>query len=401
MTNAARTFRMTAFLLASLSLCATATHGQGTPVETQAQAQPQMQSTIDLSKYELTLHRDDVAGIQVMLPQGAVAFDRYEAPFAYFEADDNSGIRLILSSTPSKRGMLPAYYQILQGMDFVPANGPRSLQDDSFTIEGENDQIVSHSYAVDTGEAIKGFTLVWPADDLETRDAVLSRIRNSFTPVEGVMQPDLGHAEVDRDDLANMAHSEHASRSASGVFADASGHVLTTSAVAASCSNLTINDGLPMELANTDGTGSLALLRPTRDIGAVRSAHFSTLDTEPDATVAISGYSYGGRISRPTLTMGETGAADQSSVTLEANTKSGDSGGPVLDQGGAVRGVLLPLDSHSGTSSDRAMIDSPDLIAFLQESGAEPLTIGATRDLHPEDLSRIAERITTLVICRD
>ena len=68
----------------------------------------------------------------------------------------------------------------------------------------------------------------------------------------------------------------------------------------------------------------------------------------------MAGYSYGGRLSSPTLTYGTLADVTRARRArpevsrLEIRAQDGDTGGPVIDQGGAVVGMLLASPSGDG-----------------------------------------------------
>ena len=86
---------------------------------------------------------------------------------------------------------------------------------------------------------------------------------------------------------------------------------------------------------------------------------------------------------------------------LALNVLDGDAGGPVVDTGGAVLGMLLP-----GAGGDRVLPDGVSLAAntdaltkILQEAGITPAAAGTLDRLPADALSDAAGRMTVLVSC--
>ncbi len=143
-----------------------------------------------LASLGLRLVRDDVAGIEVELPLAMVAHERYDPPFAHYTAKGDSGVKVLLISQTGDQATLLGLFDIMQTLEIVPLAGERNRRNDSFTLTGENPEITSYTYAVLTGGAVKGFTLIWPAGDDARREVTLKAMRDSFRPIEGAVLPD-------------------------------------------------------------------------------------------------------------------------------------------------------------------------------------------------------------------
>ena len=84
---------------------------------------------------DLALVRDEQAGIAVVMPRALVAFDRYEPPFAHYERTADVEAKVLLISQPGDQDTLFGLYEIMQTLEIVPADGPRTyaFSDDPFT----------------------------------------------------------------------------------------------------------------------------------------------------------------------------------------------------------------------------------------------------------------------------
>jgi hypothetical protein len=191
---------------------------------------------------------------------------------------------------------------------------------------------------------------------------------------------------------------------ATGFYVDGEGRVATTEAAVASCERVTLDE--VHEAAVVAIGEGLALLEPLEPLAPRAVAAFQTGVPRIESDVAVAGFPYGGALAQPALTFGTladirglTGEEDLKRLTLAA--QPGDAGGPVLDAGGAVLGMLLPRE-EGGTvlPPDTAFVlESEAIVASLRASGVEPETTDASESLAPERLTREAAGLTVLVSC--
>ncbi|MEH6361812.1 MAG: peptidoglycan-binding domain-containing protein, partial [Amylibacter sp.] len=183
----------------------------------------------------LKLARDTSAGIEIMMPTDAVAFQKYEPPFAHYSPTGDIDARVLLISQEGDQNTLTGLYDIMQTLEIVPEAGPRTLKGNAFTLIGESALTISHTQAwLENGE-IKGFSLVWPAGDEERRTRLLSEMQQSFARVDGVLDANAGSYEDQSIDLISGLEIRRPLISRSGFFVDNAGTVVTTSEVTQSC----------------------------------------------------------------------------------------------------------------------------------------------------------------------
>ncbi|MCV6594138.1 MAG: serine protease [Silicimonas sp.] len=348
---------------------------------------------------------DPEAGIEIEMPTGLVNFDRHESPFAQYKPSTEDQVRVILISQEGDGATLAALYDIMQTLEIVPLNGSRALRDRSFTLEGANDRIVSHTFARLTGGTVKGFSLIWPAGDEKRFRLVLNAMQKSFTPIDGVL-PDTAGSAVQDIDLLSGLEIRRADRARSGFFIDGSGAVLTTSAAVAQCTRITLDDETEAEVAAEDAGLGLALLRPREALAPRGTAELAAAEPSLRSDIAVAGYSFGGVLTAPTLSYGTLADVkgldgDTRVQRLAVTSEPSDAGGPVFDGSGAVLGMLLePGASPRKLPRDVAFAaDAPVLAAFLAANGISPRTPGAAEVMAPEDLSGLASDVTVLVSC--
>ena len=351
--------------------------------------------------------RDDRAGIALQMPMGAVRFSHYESPFAHYEPTGDDGIRVLLISQPGTQATLFGLYDIMQTLEIVPLDGPRKRAGTSFTIEGRGKGIVSYTEAALKGGEIKGFTLIWPAGDEERRRRVLTEMQASFERTDGVLDPGAGADAPQNVDLISGLVVRKPKRSRSGFYIDSSGMVLTAAEAVQGCTRITLDHDYPAQVAALDAGRGLAVLRPETPLAPMAVARLRAGEPRLQSDVAVSGYSYGGVLGAPTLTYGTVAdlkglKGEQELTRLALAPLPGDAGGPVLDAGGGVIGLLLPKQEDSKRLPEDVSFaaDAGAIRAVLSAAGVEigeEIANGAP--LPPDDLSKLALGMTVLVGC--
>ena len=348
------------------------------------------------------------AGINIDLPLAMVQFDHYEPPFVHYTAKGNSGVSVLLISQPGDEATLAGLYDLMQSLEIVPLDGPRSREDRSFEISGRNASIESFTHVELDSGLIKGFTLVWPVADGARMARVLEAMKTSFRAVgDTALDPGLAPMnDTQRQGLLSGLEVRHPALSRSGFFIDATGTVLTTTDVVQSCSRITIDGEQDMTLRLSDATTGLAVLSPTHALAPPAVAAFKASALRPGADVAVAGYPFEDTLTAPTLTFGRlealTGLNGETGLSrLSLTAQKGDAGGPVVDTTGAVIGMLLPRDSTGQVLPDDVSfaIASPGIAARLLTEGITLIPATAQTALLPDDLTRRARGMTVLVSC--
>lgn len=362
-----------------------------------------------LDSIGMAQHDDGDAGISIALPKAVVEFDRYEAPFAHFKTKDGSGAKVVLISQSGNQDTLFGLYDILQTLEIVPEDGPRTRKDKEFTLEGEDANIVSHTYARLIDGTVKGFTLVWPKGDDKRRQMVLGEMQKSFASLGGQALADNAglDAAVQDIDLISGLEIRRPEQSRSGFFVDDKGTILTTAAAVKNCKSITVNDDYSATVVGLDDTLGLALVQAETPLSPMVVASFLTTEPRLNSDIAVSGFSYEGRLGSPSMTFGTladlSGLQGQRDLTrLALNAMAGDAGGPVLDAGGAVVGVLMAREVESGRSlpADVSFARKSGSVAeFLAANGVTPTATDAMASMDPVDMSAMAADLTVLVSC--
>ncbi|EAR50015.1 peptidoglycan binding domain protein [Oceanicola granulosus HTCC2516] len=363
-----------------------------------------------LEGLDLQVVRDEETGIQMQIPTGAVAFERYDPPFAMFEPTDPATLpaRVILISQRGDEDRFFGLYEILQTLEIVPPEGERSRSAREFRIDAVGDDFRTYVQASLEGGEIKGFMLVWPAGDEDRRTRVLANMRGSFARIDGVLDPAI--APPDESQSVNMVSGlelREPRLTRSGFYIDARGSVLTTLDATEGCSDILVEDRYGAEIAHTDAELGLAVLRPESALAPRRVAEFQSNVPRLKSEVAVAGYPYGGLLAAPAVTFGTLadirGLAGEDQLNrLDLAAQPGDAGGPLLDAGGTVLGMLKPRDDNGSTvlpSGVSFAVDSDTIVASLREGGFAVSTTDRLERLPAETLTLRAADLTVLVSC--
>lgn len=355
----------------------------------------------------LRLVRDDTAGIEMQLPMDVVTFEKYEYPFAHYTSSGDIPATVLLISQAGDQTTLFGLYDIMQTLDVVPLDGPRERKDRSFVLVGEDATRISETRVALEDGMIKGFTLIWPAGDEERRTRLIEEMENSFVRLAGVIPPEASTPEQAVDLVAGLqVRKPRLSRS--GFFVDRRGTVLTTAEAVDSCTRLTLDGETEAELVVLDDTKGVAVVKPKSTLAPLAVARFSNAVPRLNSEVATSGYSFEGVLGAPSMTFGTLSdvrglGGEPDLARLALNTLPGDAGGPVLDAGGGVLGMLLP-ETQSGRALPEGVqfaLDREALQDVLAQAGMAAAGTNSSTPIDPVDLSAAATGMTVLVSCWD
>ncbi|MCX7564925.1 serine protease [Sulfitobacter sp. F26169L] len=361
-----------------------------------------------LEGLDLQTVRDAQAGIELTLPMGVVAFDRYEPPFAQYTPTGDVDARVLLISQPGDQDTLYGLYEIMQTLEIVPLDGPRERNKSDFTLVGENGHMISYTeVALENGE-IKGFTLIWPAGDEERRRRLLAEMRNSFTRMPGVLSASAGDASQQSIDLISGLQIRKPKISRSGFFVTQSGDVVTTSAAVQSCSRITLDGDTDAEIIADDTARGIALLKPQAALAPLAVASFAAQPPRLQSEVALAGYSFEGVLSAPSMSFGTLADVrgldgEQNISRLSMRARAGDAGGPVLDRTGAVIGMLTAAPEGGPQLPDDVSfsVDTATIVAASNDAGIKlpQAAVEGGASLTAFQLSEKASGMTVLVSC--
>ena len=158
-------------------------------------------------------------------------------------------------------------------------------------------------------------------------------------------------------------------------------------------------------VANDIATG-IAILKSTEALSPTEVARLAASDPNLQTEVAVSGFSYEGMLGAPTLTFGlfsdVKGLNGEPGIRrLELNALSGDAGGPVFDETGAILGMLLPsaVDGRKLPELVSFAVDFTTIQRVVQSAGLKISNSIRTEKIAPEDLTEEAQALTVLISC--
>jgi peptidoglycan hydrolase-like protein with peptidoglycan-binding domain len=362
-----------------------------------------------LEGLNLRLVRDDASGIQMQIPTDVVAFSAYKPPFVRFEPSGSVPEALVLFISQSgDEGKLLGLYEILQILDIVPSDGPRSISSNGFEIEGIGNGIHSTTSVTLRDGEIKGFTLIWPEGDDARRERMLEIMRASFESLPGTLDPRIVPATEDQaiDMVAGLAVRQPR-LSRSGFYVADDGTVITTPEAIQDCTRITFDREYDAEVVTTDDDLGIAILRPIEDLAPINVAEFQTAVPRLQDQIAVAGYPFNGALSAPTLTFGQVVdirglTGDDRIKRLAILPQPSDAGGPVFDDSGAVLGMLLPRkDGNSQVLPPEVnfAIDATQIVDLLAAQGMTARMSPVANAISPVALTRRAADVTVLVSC--
>jgi S1-C subfamily serine protease/peptidoglycan hydrolase-like protein with peptidoglycan-binding domain len=362
-----------------------------------------------VARYSFTPFRDDEAGIEMTLPLGLVAFDRHEAPFAHFEAVNDSGMRVLLISQEGSQATFFGLYEIMQTLRVIPVEGERDRGRDRFIITGQNDTQRAHVEARLQNGVIKGWALLWePSADADAQ-IVIDTMRDSFRPIAGVLPSNLGAtaSAVARRDLVAGLEVRRPERSRSGFFVDAVGTVVTTAEAVRMCDRVTIDEAYQASVRVIDEATGVAVLTPQDPLVPLAFAQFASQPERTGADIRVSGFSYQDTLTRPILSFGQladlqglNGEPELARLTMDA--EEGDQGGPVFNSNGAVIGMLLPRPETPGRllpDDVNFAVNAQSIMNTMRGAGITPTPSSASLSMSAEILTRVSADLTVLVSC--
>lgn len=372
-----------------------------------------MQRAVLLGQYNAVLDglglqvvRNEEAGIEMVMPTAEVGFSRFEAPFAHYDSTGPIGARLLLISQAGDQNTLFGLYDIMQTLEIVPVDGPRSRKNNSFELIGQNAQIISETQVSLQDGHVKGFTLVWPAGDEDRRTRVMAALRDSFTRLPAVLDPAAGSNVEQAIDLVSGLQVRQPKLSRSGFFIDGAGTVLTTAEVAESCSRLTLDGDTEAEVLTQDAGNGMAILKPSSPLAPLAVAAFNLTPPRLQSEISVAGYSYEGVLSAATLTFGTLAdirglQGEENLNRLSLRAQPGDAGGPVFDASGNVMGMLItpPAGGQQLPEDVSFALDGASIAAIAGQAGVQLTAADRTGTAAPRDLRLAAQGMTVLVSC--
>lgn len=354
----------------------------------------------------MTRITDTQAGLAIDLPMGLVTRTGEEAPFAIYEQDNGLAKVLLISMTGDQQD-LSALYDTMQSFDIMPREGSRYLRSNSFVITGNKGDTAVYTEARHEGDTIKGFALIWPRDDEERRTLLIDRMRASVQWLAGTLSSSASIA-FDADAFSKFAQ-RRARHIWSGVYINETGHILTSLAPADTCRDMTAEqDWAVSERARSAELG-LRILKPI-------DPEFTTLRTAPISAAPLAigqeahlfGYSFGRQALAPAYSVGKVSAGtptdqiERGRQQLKLLTLAGDLGAPLLDDRGALRGIVTPTLAPRALPEGFSMASTaPEILEWLERENISVTRAASSDDPLTETLRTQGYEMVALLHCWD
>lgn len=362
-----------------------------------------------MARYDFRTVRDERAGIEINLPMGMVAFDRHESPFAHFGEINDSGFRVLLISQEGTQETLFGLYEIMQTLTVIPVEGQRERRRNGFLLTGQSDTARAHVEASFERGQIKGWALLWGPEADADAELVLSTMRSSFRPVDGVLPDSLGAgaSAVSRRDLLAGLEVRRPIRARSGFFVDSVGSVVTAAEAVTGCSRVTIDEAYTARVVHLDEEAGIAVLNPMDALVPLAFAQFAGQPQSPGSELRLSGFSLEDTLTRPILTFGQLAGMEGLNGEdwlrlLDMAAQPGDVGGPVFDANGAVMGMLLPrvdLPNRMLPEDVNFALSSGAIMTALEQARLRGSLSRENASMPAETLTRVSADLTVLVSC--
>lgn len=348
-----------------------------------------------------------VAGISIEIPTNMLEYSRIDQPFVYFDPKPNQNLRLYLVSVSGDVIGFEALYKAFQEISFIPSGGTGAIVGDRFEIRAYSQ--VNNAYADVRlfDNRIKGFLLIWHAEETELIERVLVAMSESLQETSELTLaiPIENPSLREQSQLVDLDIPRPKQR-ISGFFIDSVGTVATSAVVADQCERILLGSGAQVESIAVDQDNGIAIIFPDDREIPIAHAKIQPNAVSYGTQLKVAGYSFGGELGSPTLTDAVWNGPDprpgfENRALVSAELLSGDVGGPILDSKGAVVGILIADASHHRNLPAR--IHPVASAASLQQVAS---TVGKSIQLSRSeqeidyiDMNQLAEDITVLVEC--
>lgn len=356
----------------------------------------------DQAEFGFETITDPEAGIEIALPAAMVSFDRYDPPFVHYTEKNGSKLQLVLISEPGDQAALAALFDILQTLEAVPSGGERVLDEGRFIINAANADRAAYAFATTSKGSVKGYLATWDPAIAAKMTRVLPALQASFRPAgDKYLDPSLVPLEdAARTGLLAGMQVKQPTRTGSGIFVDKDGHVLTNAETVATCGKITLDNNTEANvIANELG---VALLKPSTPLQPTAFAPIATQTPRQGQAVVAAGYSPFVTLPAAVLSRGTVAGAvgvdgTANFITLALTLQ--DIGGPVLDETGALLGMMTaaPKDQTLPEGVSLAL-SSAVLAQILANNGISSPTV-QTLPLTTDALNASAMGMTTQISC--
>ena len=353
----------------------------------------------------IRIEKNMLAGIKIPLPTKFRNPTEITPPFITYEATPSSKIKVFLISQHGDDYDLKILFDAMQDLKIIPLDGRKLLLRNSFELSGKNDKFESFFTAISSNDKIKGFGLIWPAEEDFIAKRLLIKMRLEFESIPGALR---GLATANEDHNFNEYLGFELRRpkySRSGLFIDDEAKIITQSSGLSECSRLTANGIYDYSIFKENSDLDLAILTPQQKLKPVSIIEYTSALPKLGDKVALASFPYQGKLNRPTLSEGifremEDLQGDRSKFRFSVDVEPGDSGGGIFDSSGNFIGLHITHPTSKENSDAQIAIKVREINKFLHETESSELKLSyRTKPLDLGQIEFMANKVTALISC--
>ncbi len=349
--------------------------------------------------------KDAKAGLSIYVPRKVLGRSTSTQRGARYTGADG-GIVLETVGKPLSEQSFPALYEQLKDGSAQRRVTYSTFKADTFTLSGQDGDRTFYSRFYSDGYVSSGFSLSWTRDYAELGRMLSIMLANFSAPLdekveEQLEEPPAQQSEPEKDDRTGMG---------SGFFVNEHGLIATNYHVAGACRAISVPGHGAAKLVKGDEASDLAVI----ELQSGKSPAWASIRSTPPAlaeSVVLLGYPLATLLDSSLnvstgIVSAETGlGGNREWFTTNAGIQPGNSGGPILDETGAVIGVAVAkindakmLEVMGNVASNVGFgIKGDTLLKFLrvfkftETKGGTPLT--------PQQAAQSGKRFTVQVVC--
>ena len=353
----------------------------------------------------IRIEKNILAGIKIPLPTNFRNPTEITPPFITYEAIPSSKIKVFLISQHGDDYDLKILFDAMQDLKIIPLDGRKLLLRNSFELSGKNDEFESFFTAISSNDKIKGFGLIWPAEEDFIAKRLLIKMRLEFESIPGALR---GWSTANEDHNFNEYLGFELRRpkySRSGLFIDDEARIITQSSGLSECSRLTANGTYDYSILEESSDLDLAVLTPQESLRPLSVIEYTSTLPKIGDKVALASFPYQGKLNRPTLSEGilrdmKDLQGDKNKFRFSINVVSGDSGGGIFDSSGNFIGLHISHPTSKENSDSQNAIKVREINEFLREIDTSGLKRSyRTKPVDPGQLEFMANKFTALINC--
>ena len=355
----------------------------------------------------IRVEKNILAGIKIPLPTDFKKPTDITPPFITYEATPLSKIKVFLISQQGDDYDLKILFDAMQDLEIIPIDGKKLLLRNSFELSGKNNGLESFFTAISANNKVKGFGLIWPAEEDFIAKRLLVKMRLEFESIPGT----LGERRAANEDQNFNEYLGFELRrpkySRSGLFIDDGAKIITQLSGLSECSRLTANGIYDYSILKENSDLDLAVLTPQQSLKPLSVIEYTSIFPNIGDKVALASFPYQGKLNRSTLSEGvlremEDLQGDKNKFRFSVTVEPGDSGGGIFDSSGNFIGLHIAHPTSKKNSDAQIAIKVREINKFLRETDSPELKRSyRTKPLDLTQIEFMANKVTALISCWD